>query len=133
MTALSVTGIYAAFLGIILIILRIRVTIIRAKTGISIYHGDDMALAEKIRQHANFTENIPHALILMACVELVGASFVLLNIIGCLLLASRILNPFGIKHDIANHPLRIVSGIMTVAPMVISIIFILKSTMLALS
>ena len=133
MTTLPITAIYAALLGIILIILRIRVTIVRAKTGISIYHGDNKALAEKIRQHANFTENIPYALILMVCVELAGASSALLYVIGSLLLASRLLNPFGIKHERANHPLRIISGIMTVAPMAISIMYFLKLAMFSLS
>lgn len=123
---LTLTGIYAAFLGIILIVLRMRITIIRAKTGISIYHDDDMVLAERIRQHGNFIENVPHALMLMAIVELSGVSPAMLHVIGGLLLASRALNPFGIKHNNAKNPIRIVSGIMTVLSMVMAIIIILK-------
>jgi uncharacterized protein len=107
------TAFYAAILGLMMIVLRMIVTIMRAKTGISIEHNGNMALAERIRWHGNFIENVPMALILMGLAETGGASSTLLNASGIILLISRILHPFGLKHDNAKAVLRIVSGVGT--------------------
>jgi uncharacterized protein len=107
------TALYAAMLGLMIIVLRMIVTIMRAKTGISIEHNGNMALAERIRWHGNFIENVPMALILMGLAETGGASPTLLNASGVILIVSRILHPFGLKHDNAKAVLRIVSGVGT--------------------
>ena len=122
--SLTITGLYAAALGILLILLRTLVTIERAKTGISILHQDNMTLAEKIRRHGNFVENVPHGLILLAVVEVAGASLGLLHAIGGLLLLSRLLHPFGLTQDNAAHPLRIFSGILGSLSMLLAIGYI---------
>jgi len=101
-----ITALYAGILALILGWLGFQVGSMRSRTGISILHGDNMELAEKIRRHANFTENIPLALILLAIVELNGASAWLLHALGVVLVASRIAHPFGLHHDRAQHPLR---------------------------
>jgi uncharacterized protein len=107
------TALYAAMLGLMMIVLRMIVTIMRAKTGISIEHNGNMALAERIRWHGNFIKNVPMALILMGLAETGGASPTLLNASGVILIVSRILHPFGLKHDNAKAVLRIVSGVGT--------------------
>ena len=56
---LAITALYAAALTIISIVLSFSVGSARGKSGISILHGDDQTLAEKIRRHANFTEYVP--------------------------------------------------------------------------
>lgn len=119
------TALYAALLAIVMIALRTIVTIMRAKTGISIEHNGNMALAERIRWHGNFIENVPVALILMGAAEAGGASPMLLNASGAILLVSRLLHPLGLRHDNAKAPLRIISGIGTTLAMVLTIGFIL--------
>lgn len=121
---LAITGIYTSILAILTIWLGARVSIHRAKTGISIMHGDDMTLAEKIRQHGNLTEAVPIALILMGIVELNGASPVWLHTIGGILLLSRIIHPFGIKHDKPSEVARGIGSTGTSIAMVISMVFI---------
>ena len=71
---IEITGLYACALALIMIVLGARVSIMRAKTDIPLLHGDNIALVERIRQHANFTENVPMALILMGIVEASGGS-----------------------------------------------------------
>lgn len=122
---LQTTALYTALLAIMMIVLRTVVTIRRAKTGISIEHNGDMALAERIRWHGNFIENVPMALILLAVAEVGGAPAMLLNASGAILVVSRLLHPLGLRHDNAKAPLRIVSGIGTTAAMVLTIGFIL--------
>lgn len=122
---LQTTALYTALLAIVMIVLRTVVTIRRAKTGISIEHNGDMALAERIRWHGNFIENVPMALILMAAAEAGGAPAMLLNASGAILVISRLLHPFGLRHDNTKAPLRIIAGVGTTAAMVLTIGFIL--------
>ena len=65
---LALTGLYASALALWAAWLGAQVSIMRAKTNISILHGENMELAEKMRRHGNFIETVPIALILMAIV-----------------------------------------------------------------
>lgn len=58
-----ITGLYAAVLTVVGLTLMNRVGRIRDRTGVSILHGDDMHLALAMRQHGNFIETVPLALI----------------------------------------------------------------------
>lgn len=108
-----ITALYAGVLALILGALGFQVGSTRSRTGISILHGDDMDLAEKIRRHANFTENVPLALLLMAVIELNGAGAALLHGLGIALLIARIAHPLGLHHDNIRHPLRAVGAGVT--------------------
>jgi len=108
-----ITALYAGILALILGYLGFQVGSTRGRTGISILHGDDMDLAEKIRRHANFTENVPLALILMGALELNGSSPVLLHGLGIALVLARIAHPIGLHHDNMRHPMRAVGAGVT--------------------
>ena len=103
---IPITAFYAAVLALILIALGVQVGRARLATGISILHGDDMELATQIRRHANFTENVPMALVLLAALELNGAGPGLLHGLGVALVLCRIAHPFGLRHDDMRQPLR---------------------------
>ena len=105
-----ITALYAGVLALIVGVLGFQVGSTRSRVGISILHGDDMDLAEKIRRHANFTENVPLALILMAVLELNGTSAALLHGLGLALVLARIAHPIGLHHDNMRHPLRAVGA-----------------------
>ena len=107
---LPITAIYAAAMVAISIWLGFAVGSMRGKVGISIFHGDNMELGEKIRRHGNFTENVPLILILMMIIELNGASAVLLHALGIALVAMRIAHPLGLHHDNMRHPLRAIGA-----------------------
>ena len=121
----TITPIYAALLGILMLILRTIVTVERAKSGISILTQDNMVLAEKVRRFGNFIETVPFVIILMGFTEVLGASSWLLHLIGGLLFASRLLHPIGLNHKKGAHPLRIASGMMTTASILGASLFIL--------
>jgi hypothetical protein len=120
----EITGIYASLLAIILIVLSARVSIMRAQTDIPLLHGDNIALAERIRKHGNFTESVPMALILMGIVEAAGGSALWLNAIGGTLLISRIIHPFGINADNKNRVARGLGATLTAVSLLISVVFI---------
>jgi uncharacterized membrane protein YecN with MAPEG domain len=108
-----ITALYAGVLALWLGWLGFQVGSTRSRTGISIMHGDDMDLAEKIRRHANFTESVPLALLLMGAIELNGAGAGLLHGLGIALVVGRVAHPFGLHHDNMRHPLRAVGAGLT--------------------
>ena len=101
-----ITALYAGLLTLIAIFLGAAVGAMRSSTGISILHGENMELATRIRRHANFTEAVPLALILLAALELNGASPGLLHGLGIALVVARIAHPLGLHHDNIRNPLR---------------------------
>jgi hypothetical protein len=103
---LPITALYAGILGLISIALGFQVGAARLRTGISILHGEDMALATTIRRHANFIENVPLALVLLGALELNGAGAGLLHGLGIALGVCRLLHPIGLRHDDMRQPLR---------------------------
>jgi len=68
-----------------------------------------------MRRIDSFVETVLFALKLLAIVENAGASAVLLHDVGAMLVASRILHPFGHHNENGKTVLRIVSGPLTVA------------------
>jgi uncharacterized protein len=120
-----VTALYSGVLALILVVLGIRVGMLRVKKGISILHGDDMELALVIRRHANFTEAVPMALILMALIEINGTSHATLHALGTALVIARLAHPVGLVHDRLRSPLRgLGSGVTTLVTLVAAAIAI---------
>lgn len=122
-----VTALYAGVLALVLVVLGIRVGMLRMKKGISILHGSDMELAVVIRRHANFTEAVPMALILMGLIELNGSSRVTLHALGTALVIARLAHPVGLVHDRLRSPLRgLGSGVTTLVTLVAAAIAIVQ-------
>ena len=61
----AITALYAAPLALLMTALSIHVTMLRAKTKISLLDGGNHHLTERIRRHGNFVENVPMVLLLM--------------------------------------------------------------------
>ena len=101
-----VTALYAVLLGILSVVLLLAVGRNRLRTGVSLYDGGDTELAVAIRRHANFLEQVPLTLLLIAIVELNGAPQLWVHGLGATLLVCRIIHPFGLRHDEPKVPLR---------------------------
>jgi uncharacterized protein len=87
-----------------------RVSQLRLRHRISIGDEDNLALRTRMRAHANFAENTPLALILLALLELARAPATFLWIGAILYVVGRILHAFGMDRPAPNK-LRI-AGIM---------------------
>ena len=115
-----VTAIYAALLGVIVLTLQALVGRKRLESEVSLYDGGDKELGVAIRRHANFTEHVPLALILMVIIELNGAPRALIHALGVALVTARIVHPFGLKHDFAAFvPAR---GIPALATLLVTLV-----------
>ena len=78
------------------------VTAHRLRTNISLLDGGDALLTQRIRAHANFTETVPMALLLMLLLELARWDSALLAGCAVLLMVGRWLHAFGILKPAAR-------------------------------
>ena len=92
-----VTGIYAALLALMQVLLTLRGVAIRRKDHVSIGDGGDETLARRMRVHGNFIETVPIALILILIAELGGAPLWTIHILGVLLTGGRIIHAIGLS------------------------------------
>ena len=94
---LSITALYAGILALMMVALAIRVVVNRARSKINIFDGGDPALGRAIRLHGNFIEYVPHALILMALIELNGTAAWAMHTLGIALVVGRLLHLNALK------------------------------------
>jgi len=104
------TALYALPLALLGLVLWFRVSLLRARLQVSIGDAGHPGLHARIRQHGNFVEWVPMVLLLMVIAEGNGAGALWLHVCGALLLAGRLIHPFGLKPDNAGHPLRYVGN-----------------------
>jgi uncharacterized protein len=75
-----------------------RVSQLRLRHKVSIGDGDNLAVRTRMRAHANFAENTPLVLILIALLELAGTHATFLLAAGMIYVLARILHAFGMDH-----------------------------------
>ena len=87
--------------------------IVKIRGADKIMHGDggNPLLAKRMRAHANFTENTPLVLLLIAGIELSGKGGQWLAIVGGLFMLGRALHVIGMDSDQGNAP-RVI-GVLT--------------------
>jgi uncharacterized membrane protein YecN with MAPEG domain len=75
--------------------LMVRISQIRYATGINVGDGGNEALGRRMRAQANFIENTPITLILLAAVELSGKGSWWLSILGAVFMLGRVAHAIG--------------------------------------
>jgi uncharacterized membrane protein YecN with MAPEG domain len=113
MATLHVTSVYAALLGFVLLWLSIRVIGHRRRARIAVGTGEDKGLLRASRAQGNFTEYVPMALILLALLEISGASALILHALGAGLLGGRVAHGIGIVQHPENFRLRQIGMALT--------------------
>ena len=96
MPLLPITALYGSLLGFLLLHLAYTVIMCRQTHKSGLGHTNNELLIVG-RNHANAAEYIPITLILFALAELNGAVNSLLHVIGCVLIAARLLHAWGFK------------------------------------
>ncbi len=114
MTA-SVTLYFVAGFALIHVVITMLVGAARVPNQIPFYDEGDLALRRNMRAHANFTENLPMALIAMAAAELSGTSQTWIILGGFVLLTGRAMH-YVIIRTKGWGPTRAISMLMTLAP-----------------
>jgi uncharacterized protein len=109
---LPITLATAAFSALFQLALTTLVIRQRVRAGISLLDGGDASLTRRIRAHANFTETMPMALLLLLLLELAGWRATWLTGCALLLVAGRLLHAVGILRP-SSGPARRVGMICT--------------------
>ena len=107
------TSIYAAILGIFLVLLSLNVVIKRSHARVSIGDGNDEQLTRAIRVQANLVEYLPITLILLFLAELNGASALLLNANGIILIFARLCHVIGLSRHSGPSTMRFIGANLT--------------------
>ncbi|RJF93870.1 MAPEG family protein [Sphingomonas cavernae] len=102
MPVLKITLLYAAILAIINLWLSWRAGKIRVADKIMIGDGGNELLRARMRAHANFSEYVPLALILMGLIEVHAGAALGLWVLGGLLAVARLAHPFGMERPAPN-------------------------------
>ncbi len=89
------TTLYAAILGLLLILLSDLVTRTRKRSRVSLGHGDDPMLERTMRAHGNFVEYVPLGLILLMLIEVKDPQAWVVHLFGQMLLLGRLLHAYG--------------------------------------
>lgn len=119
-----ITGLTAAFLGLLLIILFARVATYRVKSEILLGTGGDETLERRIRAQGNFIEYTPFAIILIMFNEFAQMPFNWLIAIALFLVIGRCAHAFSISHyeqKSGKIRFRVLGMICTITSMFLSI------------
>ncbi len=115
-----VTPVYAALFALLLVILSFRVLLMRRKLGVGVGNGDNIKLERAIGAHANFTEYVPIALLLLFFLESGGATVITLNVLCAILLLGRIIHAYGVSQVDENYRFRVLGMVMTLGVIISS-------------
>ena len=114
MESLTITPMYAALLGIILLVLSIRVVaVVRAKGNVLYGDGGNPDYTTVVRAQANFIEYVPLIIILIGFAEAGGTSDTWIHAMGAGLVVGRVLHPMGLKNDPGINVFRFIGTNLT--------------------
>jgi uncharacterized protein len=91
----SITALYLAVLALLYTVLAVRVARLRQANRASFGDNDSPQLRSAIRAHANFIEYVPIITLMVAMLEMAGASALRVHLLMGALLVSRLLHPIG--------------------------------------
>ena len=120
-----VTALYAGLLGLISIGVAFPAGSLRGRLNVSVGDGGNRDLLLAMRRHANFTEWVPLALILIALLELNGARLWGIHALGAALVLGRLVHAFGIRADTMKSLGRLVGASATAAVTVTSSVWLI--------
>lgn len=114
---LYITGLSAAILAALNVMLSLRVVGIRRKEKIAIGDGGSELLLRAQRAQGNLLEYAPLALILLACAEINGVHRLLLALLALVFIAGRIMHPVGMRDSQAPFKMRVMGMQLTLTSM----------------
>ena len=119
------TATYGAAIAIIYLGMSAYVISTRARTNVLLGDGGNQQMLLAIRRHGNFAEYAPIALLVMAFAEMLGMGALWLHVAGVLLIAGRIMHPFGLHIEEGGVAPRIAGTLSTMGAIVIPSVGIL--------
>lgn len=125
---MAVTPLYAALLALWFVVLGVRVVDQRRRHKVGFGDGGKPPLQRAIRGHANFSEYVPLALLLLAILELSRFPPYVLHALGATLLGARLLHGYALSFT-KHFPFgRVVGAALTFAVLVVAAALCLYQT-----
>lgn len=111
----AITLFYASVLAILFLALSVRVVLLRRRFRVGVGTGDQQLLELAVRTHANFSEYVPLALVMLLTLELwTGAPVLLLHLLGSMLVVGRVLHGLvGLNRSAGTSPGRFLGTLLT--------------------
>jgi uncharacterized membrane protein YecN with MAPEG domain len=109
----QITALYAALLGVLIVVLALRVVLGRRSSRVGIGDGGNHELIRRIRAHGNAIENVPLALLLLLVAELTGVDAAWLHACGIVLVLGRLLHASGLSRHAGTSFGRFAGTLMT--------------------
>jgi uncharacterized membrane protein YecN with MAPEG domain len=91
----SITSGYLALLALLYVMFTLRVIRLRRGNRAAFGDGDNIKLRSAIRTHSNFIEYVPIITLMVAFIEMSGASAIRIHLLMGALVISRLLHPLG--------------------------------------
>ena len=120
-----VFGFYAAINALLMLVLSVLVVRARVKTQTLIGDGGKPAMAGPLRAHANNTEYVPMALLLLFMLLGLQADVGVIHAVGGTLTLGRLLHAFGLTRSVGASWPRLVGMILTWISFIIGIAAVL--------
>jgi uncharacterized membrane protein YecN with MAPEG domain len=96
---MPITAFYAGLLSLVFLGLTLQVARARGRSKVNLGTGQDRMLERAVRAHANFSEFVPLALVLLALAEGLGLAGWVLHLLGPVLVLARIAHAIGISRE----------------------------------
>ncbi len=122
---LAITGIYAAALTALYLLLSFRVIAVRRAQRINLGDGDNPDMLRRMRAHGNFAEYVPLGLILLLIAEQQGTAPLWLHVTGLFLLAGRIAHGVNFTFGLKSMPLRTGGMVFTFLSLILGALLVL--------
>ncbi|WP_417567112.1 MAPEG family protein [Marinobacter sp.] len=121
-----ITGVFAAVIGILLLVLSAQVVKFRLKYRKGLGVTDDRDFEVAVRAHANLIEYAPLGLIMLGIAELNGVASGLIYWTGMALVVGRLLHAFGMINGRGGpHKARMVGIMLTWLAILITAVLLL--------
>lgn len=112
---LSVTALYAALIGCLMLVLAARVILLRRSAKIGWGDGGNRVLKRRIRAFGNCAEYAPLGLVLLGLIELNGAPDWALHLTGLLLVTGRAIHGWSFSFSDGHMGARVSGMGLTLA------------------
>jgi len=99
---LPVTLCLSAAAAVLNIWMSMRIGKVRHAANVSIGDGGNELLICRMRAQANFVENVPLVLLLIAAIELSGSGGAWLPVVGAVFMLGRLAHPLGMERPSPN-------------------------------
>jgi hypothetical protein len=110
---MTIVPAYSALFALLFLVLSARTIQARRSAQIAIGTRGDKMLERTARVHANFTEYVPFALLLIAFAEMRGINPMIIHLLCLALLSGRLAHAWGVSKEVENFKFRVTGMMLT--------------------